>query len=231
MTAMLKVFFSPGDAFRRVREKPAWIAPLIVVFVFMMGASYLVMSKINYADQRTKIEEMMRERGMSEDQIQQRLEQQDKFMANPTLKYVVPMVSSVVVTAIGLLIVSAILMLLVPTLGAANSSFMLNLAIVANAALIRVVAVIVRMGLLLARGVENTSTSLSLAAPKLTHGFLANFLSRIDVFAIWEVIVLALGVKVVYDLKDRRSYIYLIGLWLIYNLAFSFLPGAGMRPH
>jgi len=230
MNTAFNVIFSPGAAFRKLKEKPRWIAPLIIVLVVLLAVTMVGVSKMNYADVKAKAEQAMRDRGMPEDQIQQRLEASDKIMNNPVTKYALPAVVAVVGTAIGMVIVALILMLIVPLLGGANANFLLGLTVVAHAAMVRVIAAVVRLILVLVRGVEHTSTSLALALPN-AKGFLLHFFSRVDIFTIWELILIAMGMKIVYDLKDNRSYYYLFGLWLIYILLASLLPGpAQMGP-
>jgi hypothetical protein len=229
MDSAFGMFFSPGNSFRKVKEKATWIAPLVIVVVVLVAVTVVGVSKMNYADVKARSEQAMRDRGMNEDQIQQRLAASDKIMNNPAAKYALPAVLVVIGTAAGMFIVALILMLLVPLLGGTNANFMLGLAVVAHAAMVRVLGSIVRLILVLLRGIEQTSTSLSLAVPN-ARGFLLHFLSRVDIFTIWEIILIAMGLKIVYDLKDNRSYVYLFGIWFIYIVLASLLPGAAMGP-
>jgi len=228
MSTALNVLFSPGAAFRKLKEKPGWILPLVIVVLVLLAVTAVGVSKMNYADVKVRAEEMMRNQGMAEEQIQQRLEASDKIMNNPVAKYVLPLVVVLVNTALGMVIVALILMLMVPLLGGAKGNFVLGLAVVAHAAMVRVLAAIVRLVLLLLRGAENTMTSLALAVPNV-KGFLLHFFSRVDIFTIWEIILIALGMKVIYDLKDNRSYYFLFGLWLVYILLASTISGVTMK--
>lgn len=229
MSTALNVLFSPGAAFRKLKEKPGWIVPLIVVVLVLLAVTAVGVSKMDYADVKARAEEMMRNQGMAEEQVQQRLEASDKIMNNPVTKYALPLVVVLINTALGMVIVALILMLMVPLLGGAKGNFALGLAVVAHAAMVRVLAAIVRLVLLLLRGAEHTMTSLALAVPN-TKGFLLHFFSRVDIFTIWEIILIAMGLKIVYDLKDDRSYYYLFGLWLVYIALASLIPGAAMKP-
>jgi hypothetical protein len=229
MSTALNVLFSPGAAFRKLKEKPAWIIPFVIVVLVVLAVTAVGVSKMDYADVKVRAEEMMRNQGLAEEQIQQRLEASDKIMNNPVTKYALPLVVVLFNTALGMVIVALILMLMVPLLGGAKGNFVLGLVVVAHAGMVRVLAAIVRLILLMLRGAENTMTSLALAVPNV-KGFLYHFLSRVDVFTIWEIILIALGMKIVYDLKDNRSYYYLFGLWLVYIALASLIPGAAMKP-
>jgi hypothetical protein len=229
MDTAFSMFFSPGAAFRKVKENATWIAPMVIVVLVLLAVTMVGVSKMNYADVKARSEQAMRDRGMNEDQIQQRLAASDKIMNNPVTKYALPAVLVVIGAAVGMVIVALILMLLVPLLGGTNGNFVLGLAVVAHAAMVRVIGSIVRLILVLLRGIEHTSTSLALAVPN-ARGFLLHFLSRVDIFTIWEIILIAMGLKIVYDLKDNRSYVYLFSIWLIYIVLASFLPGPAMGP-
>jgi hypothetical protein len=221
---------SPGDAFRGIRAKPTWVLALVVLLVFQIGLSVVALSRLDRTKMRERAEEVMRGRGMSQEQIDQALERQEQFMKNPVLRYGASVVSTGVITGAGLALLSLILLALVPMLGGASTNFMLNLAIATHAALVRILGAIVTATLMILRGPEHASTGLALLIPSLKSGFLHAFMSRIDIFSIWEVILLAMGVKIVYELKDYRSYVYLFILWLAYTAATSLVPGAGMRP-
>lgn len=228
MSTIINVFVSPGAAFRKLKEKPAWLPALIVVVVLLCVGTYVGVSRMDYSALKDRVAEQMRNQGLSEDQIQQRLDASDRIMNNPVSKYAVPILTVIATTVVGFLIVAGVLMLMTSLLGITGAKYALNLAVVTHAALVRIIAVIVRTVVALLGGNEAMSFGLSLLAPNLKGGYLASLLARIDVFSIWEVILLALGMKVVYDLKDNRSYVYLLILWLAFVALSSLLPGGGL---
>jgi len=75
---------------------------------------------------------------------------------------------------------------------------------------------------LLKRSAE-VSTSLLLAAPNIKSGFLQVLFSRVDPFAFWQLILMALGLKVVFDLKGPKSYLMVFIVWLAFTLIFASL--------
>jgi hypothetical protein len=229
MINMLTIFFSPGDAFRKLREKPNWIAPLIVVLIFGIAVSIVAVSKV---DVRAKAEEAMRQQGLTEEQVQQRMEQAGPFMNSPVLKYGGPVFSVLFITVAALLVSALVLNWIVAMLGVPQGNFMLAFSVVSWAALVRVVASIVRGILVFLRGPEHLSTGLSLLVPGVKAGFGYAFLNGVDVFSIWEVILVAMGLKIAFDLKGRSAYLYVLLLWLLSVAVFSLfalLPGPGAR--
>ena len=75
MSTMLGVFSAPGAAFRKLKEKPVWVAAFIIYLVVSLAVSYIAISKIDTSDVRARIEETMRSRGATEEQIQQQTDQ------------------------------------------------------------------------------------------------------------------------------------------------------------
>ena len=224
----LNVFFSPGAAFRKIKEKPSWILPLIIVIIFSMAIGVLASSRMDRAQMRDRIEQQMRDRGTPEDQIQKGLEGFDKMGSNPVMKYALPAISVLFATVIGVLLAALVLNWIVPMLGAAQGNFLLTFSVVAWASLVQVVGSIVKGILIYLRGPLNVSTGLLLLAPKMKPGYVYALLNGIDIFALWQVLVIALGLKVAYDLKGRSVYLYVILLWILSVAVlalFALMPG------
>ena len=228
MNTALNVLFSPGAAFRKLKEKPAWIVPLIVVVLVLLAVTLVGVSKMNYADVKTRTEQAMRDRGMNEDQIQQRLEASDKIMNNPVAKMRNPAGGGPGQhgpghghrrpdsDADG------------PAAGRSKGQFCAGTG-----------GGRARSGgpgsrrrrsahpaLAARRGKHHDQSGAGAERERLPH----HFLSRVDIFTVWEIILIAMGLKIVYDLKDNRSYYFLFGLWLVYIALASLMPGAAMKP-
>jgi hypothetical protein len=225
----LNVFFSPGASFRKIKEKPSWIVPMIIVIVFSMAIAMIGASKMDRTAIRDRVTEQMRQQGVSEDQIQQRLEQFDKMGSNPVMKFVFPAISVLMITIIGLLLSAVVLNWIVPMTGAAQANFLLTFSVVSWAAVVRVLGSLVKGVLIYLRGPMNVSTGLLLLAPNLKPGYLYALLNGIDLFSIWEVILVAMGLKIAYDLKGKSVYFYVLLLWILAVAAlslFALMPGA-----
>ncbi|MEO0108748.1 MAG: hypothetical protein ABIK62_06215, partial [candidate division WOR-3 bacterium] len=120
-----------------------------------------------------------------------------------------------------------VLMPLVPLCGGTSPSFKMNLAIVTHASLVAVIGLALRALLILVRGPLASDIGFSLFLPHVKSGFAHALLMRIDPFGIWNTILVALGLKVTYDLKGSRIYYLIFGLWLAFLIVISLLAGAG----
>jgi hypothetical protein len=225
MSTLASVFTAPGAAFRKLKEKPVWILPLILYVLFSLGLTYITISHSNPAEMRSRAEESMRSRGMPDDQIQQNLDRMDKMTSSPAMRYGFPLFGALVVTVIMLLLVSLVLMPLVPMSGGTSPGFLRNFSIVCYASVVSILGMILRGVLIILRGPLHADIGLSAFTPSLKAGFLYALLARLDPFSVWNTILVALGLKIVYDLKDSRIYYYIFALWIAFLLISSLLGG------
>ena len=85
--------------------------------------------------------------------------------------------------------------------------------------MISVLSALVKVPLILATGTLSVGTSLAVFMPSDSYAtFLYNFLAKFDVFSIWQVIVVAIGMSVIYRFTTRRSLILVGALWFVYVL-------------
>ncbi|MEO0051266.1 MAG: hypothetical protein ABIK11_01805, partial [candidate division WOR-3 bacterium] len=66
----------------------------------------------------------------------------------------------------------------------------------------------------------NTSLSLVLPAGPV---FVRGFLSAVDIFTVWELVLIGLGMKVVFNLPGRRSWFAVFSIWLVYIVILALL--------
>ena len=226
---MLDVFLAPGRAFSRLKEKPTWLIPLVIVLVFNMLFVFVSSHYIDWDKQRQAALERMRDRNVPQEQIDKATEGMDKFYSSPAMRYGMPVVSALVVGVIALLFLAVVYNISLPLFGGA-SDFKRVWAIVCNASLVTVPAAVVRGLLILLKRSSEVTTSLLVAAPNLKHGFLAGLLAQLDVFDFWKFMLIAIGLKVVFGLKGSKSYALVFAVWLVVILILALLGmGAGGR--
>jgi hypothetical protein len=219
---MLDIFLSPTRAFSRLKDKPTWLVPLIVVLVFNMLIAFVSARYVDWDKQRQVAVDKMRERNMTEEQIQKATEGMDKFYGSPVMRYGMPAVSALFVSIVGVLFLAVVYNVSLPLLGG-TSDFKRMWAVVCNASLIAVPSAVVRGALVLMKKSAEVSTGLSMLAPNLKNPFLSVVLARLDVFAIWELILCAIGLNVVFGLKGAKSYLLVFSVWAVLTVIFAIL--------
>jgi hypothetical protein len=228
---MFGIYFSPTRTFERLKEKPVWLVPLIIVLVANLAVTALSIQYVDWDSQREAAIERMQERGMTEEQIDEATERMGTFYDNPMMKTVFPMVGALITMVIGILFLTVVFNLGLPLLGA-SGNFKRTLAVVAHGSLVALPGAVVRAILILLRRSAEVSTSLMAAFPNLKQGFLAVVLGRIDIFVIWQFILFGLGLKVAFETRGNRSYWLVFGVWALVTLvlaALSLLGGATVR--
>lgn len=212
------IFFSPRNYFLRLKERPEFIIPLIIILVFTLLQSYV-------ATRYTKVSEIikrMEERGAPREQI----ERVEEFMRRPT-RIIIGLVSALIVTIIFLLIISLIFNFSLPLLGS-EGNFVKTFATVCGAGLVTAFGSLIRSIIIILRQSPFVTTSLALFLPT-EKGLLFNFLSRFDFFTIWQIILIAFGLKIVFDIKGNKSYYLVIGIWLLWVIISTFVFQRPMR--
>jgi len=177
---MFDIYFSPSRAFGRLKEKPTWLVPLIVVLLFNMLFVLVSSQYVDWDKQRQATIDRMRERNMSEEQIEKTTDGMEKFYSSPAMRYGMPAVSALIVSLIAILFLAVIYNVSLPLFGGA-SDFKRTWAIVCNASLVAVPATIVRGLLVLLKRSAEVTTSLLAAAPALKQPFLKGLLAQLDI--------------------------------------------------
>ncbi len=219
---MFDVYTAPTRAFARLKEKPSWLLPVALVLVFNIAATFVTTQYVDWTAQRDLAVEQMQKRGMTQEQIDQAVEGMEKFYGSPVARFGLPLVGALVTGIIGILLLTLIYNVSLPMLGA-SSNFVRSLSVVAWAGMALIPGAIIRIVLVLLKKSADVTTSLLLLAPNLKGGFVAALLAQVDPFAIWQLILAGLGLKVVFDLKGARSYILVFAVWVMLTLIFSLL--------
>jgi hypothetical protein len=224
---MFDIYFAPGRAFARLKEKPSWLIPIAIVLLFNMLFVLVSSQYIDWDKQRQTAVDRMRERNMSEEQIQKATEGMEKFYSSPAMRYGIPVISALFVGIIALLFLAVIYNVSLPLFGG-SGDFKRTWAVVCNASLVAVPATIVRGGLVLLKRSAEVTTSLLAAAPGLKQPFLKGLLAQLDVFEFWRFVLIAIGLTTVLGIKSSKSYALVFAVWIVVILILALLGmGAG----
>jgi hypothetical protein len=126
-----------------------------------------------------------------------------------------------VVWSAGLLLLwSVVLNFALPMFGV-GGSFRRTLAVTANAALVRPLGSFCRGAVMLATGNLMVRTNLLLVLPSDAPALLRAFGSYVDVFTLWEVALVAVGLRVAFGVDTRKTAAVAFGAWLVYALLLA----------
>lgn len=239
---MTDILFSPARRFAFLKEHPVWLAPFLLalflpLLIGTLATTFFPRERLiaGVESRITRVKEFIDqqvEKGrMPSDQREaalERIEQSSRpeidFYSRATkpalfFRFLIRGLPAVIWSALFLIIWTTILNLFLPLLGA-TASFGRTLAVTANAALIRIISSLFRAVLMLVTGNLTVATSL---APLLPHGpiYLRGILAGIDIFTIWELVLVSIGLAVVFNSKPRNTALIVFAIWFGYLLLLA----------
>jgi hypothetical protein len=211
LSNLIGVFTSPRETFEALREKPSWLIPFLLICVVSFGSFYLTRDILV----ETQIERIRNNPAIPDEQQELIIERIEGSVGSSVRQLVIIPIS----IAVMLLIVSAVLTFGASVMLGGTAKFKQVFSLYTWSSLIGVLAAIIKTPLILATGSMAVATSLAVFMPPDSYTtFLYNFLAKFDVFSIWQVIVVSIGISVVYRFTMRRSLILVGSLWLVYVL-------------
>jgi hypothetical protein len=217
----------------------AWWLPALLA-VLLVVLPILVAAPITARQSREAVTAVQEQRGeqwgaeMSAEQ-QEQMEQAMSIASSPLLTVVFPTVGGAVVLVVGWLVWAGALYLAGLALGGRSAFGQMFRMVVwvwlpyALRGLLQTVYVLASGQLITNPGLsglvqENRPISEIVAAPPgLGQMLLVAFLSRIDLFLVWNLILLVIGVTVATRLPRRKAALVTLGVWLLLT-AVSLLP-------
>jgi hypothetical protein len=222
----IRVLFAPSRVFADLERRPEWLAPLIICILVAILSAVILIPSVIQPEQRAKLEE----RGLTEEQ----LEAAGPWLAGGRM-LIIGIVTSIVGTPIAFLIVAGVLHLVCGLIMGGQANFVRTFCVVAFASMVKLPESIVKVPLSLASKSAEVQTSLALLmtrdpAAGFASRFAYNLLGHIDIFALWEVFLVVVGVAAMFKFSRQKSYYAVGGLWVVYILlasaVASIMPGA-----
>ena len=206
---ILDIYLAPSKVFHALKEKPRWVLPLVIVLVVVALAAVLTMSFAR-EEIMARQQEALQERGLTEEQMAQAMQ----FTQGPAVA-VTAAVSAVIFTGCLLAIFAVVVNLFVPLFGG-ESGFKRVFSVICFAALVMVPAAILKLVLIATTRSPYVTTSLALLAPGLAKtSFLYQLLAGFDIFTIWEMILVAMGISITNNIVRKNAYILVFLIWIV----------------
>lgn len=225
--ATMDIYMAPKKVFTRLKEKAQWVKPFIIVLVVIAIVAALALN-ITRATLAVQQREALEQRGLSEEQIEQAMN-----LFNGPLAMIAAAISAAIFTTIILLLFALIINLFIPLFGG-KSLYKTVFSVVCFSALIKVPAAILKLILIAITKSPYVTTSLALLTPNLVkNSFGYQLLAGFDFFIIWEMILVAIGISITNELKQKNAYLLVFIIWIAsvfigIGLGSVFRPGIGM---
>lgn len=214
---ILAVLVSPRRTFEALAARPTWLPPLLLLLVLGGLAGVLVTQKM---DMREVVRERLEQRGaVDEERLEQAVQVAEKFASVFALGGVA--LSGGLYFGVGLIFWVAFRMM------GSDIDYLRSLAVSLHGLLPNGIAALLAIPVILgretigaaeARSGNLLASSLAVFAGEDTGQGLRALLGSLDVFALWSLVLLALGFQVVGRVSRTTSWAVVLTLWLLYVL-------------
>lgn len=212
---MWGIFSDPRRTFSSLSEKPTWILPVIVLIVIAMISSVLV-TPFRMQEAIEKIDQNPRLSAQQKEEIFDRMEEQ---RAKPVMKLISYIIAPIAAIFVIVFIVSGLFYLGINVLLGGEASFKKVLSVYCWSGLVTIPGFIVKTPLMLVKKSSQIHTSLAALMPSGSEeNLLFKILTHTDIFVIWEIWLISIGLAIVYKFSTKKTMGLVIGFYLFYVL-------------
>ncbi len=221
------ILLSPTETFRAVVAKPTWLVVALIV-IAVSGGSQMWFQSTDIGRKATLDEAVRKTEAFGFKVSDQMYEGMRKSIMEPPPWRVALSAVSIVVFSLGIWAVLAGILFLVFSAIGGQAAFKQVFAIVVHSSVVSAVGALIMTPVNYFRESLSSATNLGVFLPFLPEGnFLARFAGMVDVFVVWWVMVLAIGLAVCYRKKTRNVA---AGLFAVYGvIAIAFAAFMAMR--
>ena len=211
---ILNIFFEPKRVFQSLKIKPTWLVPFIIVALLGIGFFYYTYPFIMHQ----QVEKIQENEKIPEEQKELIIEKMTEKDHPPIWQLAIAPVG----TLVSLVVVAAVLFFVFNVLLGGDSIFRRVFSVYCYAGLIAIPAMIVKFPLIMMKENLNVQTSLALLlSPNDKDTFLYSVFSSFDIFTIWQVILVSMGLGVMYKYTTKKAFTAVCILWIIWILVKS----------
>ncbi len=215
---IVSIFWEPSSTFKALKEKCNWwdvLMPLILI-VIVSWITIPYVTPIAVQEQISRIENSDR---LSEAQKENTIHR-IKDQAGSPFAYV----TTPVILFIKWVVIAAVIWFAGNFLLGGESPFLPLLGVTAYTSLIDIIASAVKVPLVVSQQTTKIYTGLAILL-KQSDSFFFRFAQNLDLFALWKVILLSIGLGVIYKVKTSKAFWIVFIIWLIYCTVAALFGG------
>ncbi|MFO7769349.1 MAG: Yip1 family protein [bacterium] len=217
MERLVYIFTEPERVFRAVRRRPAWLPAFFLVLLFAVlsiQATYPLVAE-------TQREAILSRSDLTAEEAQRAVESIEMF-EGPAGRLIMTL-TVVISTTVSFLVIAGALLFGGNFLLGGETGFKTVMGLTAYAWIpYSIGKAVVQVPLVLAKGSLAVSTSLNvLLPPDRWSSPLGIVLGSVDIFAIWMIVLVTIGMSTVYGFSRRRSAGLVVGLYAASVLLFA----------
>lgn len=215
----VNVLFSPTQTFEAIRQRPTWLVALVILVLLGLVGSYLVTGKLD-------VEEVVRDsiadsgRQLSEDQLEQAIALQEKLL--PVFAIAGPLV----IFPVACLLMALLFWVTLKLVGG-EFSYKSSFATTVHGLMPNAISSLLTIPVAMSRGALSyeevrsgslLASNLAFFASEDTGNAMRTLLAGIDLFTIWSVILLVVGLAVAAGVSRAKAAAVVSSLWVVYLL-------------
>jgi len=205
---MLGTFFEPRKVFTSLDKKPVWLDVLVVLLILLVITLYFFQPLIL----ETQKEKILKNEKLSEEAKSMAVES-----FNQPFTKIMIWVGGILGFVIVFFVVALVFFFIANFILGGEGRFNRMLSIYAHASLVMLPASIVKIPLAIAKKSMSVQTSPAVfLSPEAEGTALFSFLSSFDIFTIWTIILISLGISVLYKFSLKKASIMVVIPWFIY---------------
>ena len=227
MNNLINVFLEPRDVFTSLDERNNWkdsILPIIITTVVGL-ASMVALGELLTEVQIQQTEKyIMGSSQIADDQKEEILAESLESIIEPSTGMVlIGYATGALSTPVRILLMSLMIMIIGNFFFGGKSSYGNILVMTSFTYMITILEALVKIPLMISQWRVNIHTGLGLLGIGEEGSFLYNFMSGMDLFAFWRIIVLAIGMSVLYR-REIKPFMIALGIyWIMQTTFFSFI--------
>ena len=215
---LLSIIHAPRSVAEHIKIRPDWIIPLLVTILLSFAIQYISKPYFFASNQYEKtVTEIMEETEMDYEAAENIMRKNvDIFMP----------LSAIVFTPLIILFFSGLLFLGGNVIMGGETDFKTMFSLNSYTGFLGVVGMLVKLPLIIAKGSTDVITSFAIIVPVNSEDtFLFKLLSLFDVIVIWQSIVLAIGLAIIYGWTQKKANTLVASIWGLVVVGYGIYLG------
>ena len=217
VSRVISIFWEPSKTFKAVSRKSNWWDIIIPILLITITAWVTIpyITPISIQDAKARIEKSER---LTDAQKENALESMGE--RSTIMQYATTPISLFIMVVI----IAMVMWLAGNFLLSGEQKFVPIFAMTSYVYLINILANLVKTPLMVAKNSTKVYTGLATLFPE-SESFLFSLAKKFDIFAIWKVVLLGIGLGILYKSKQSKSITVVFIVWLTYAIIASLLSG------
>ncbi len=209
MRDLIQVWTRPADVFER--KPPIWVPFVAVVIVALVAV--VIAGPVTFQIAMERAQEAMAKAGKEFEGFTY-----DRFIATT-------LIATLIVVPVKILLQGLVYNIFMPLFGGIGE-YAYGVLVATFASWISSIGTLLKSLLMRLTKTPEIHFDLSLFLPQsMKMSYLYKVFLHIDVFTIWALVISAIGLSVLYQVDRKKTYGFVFGVWVLYILLFSLIPG------